>query len=42
MDLVYTTSKDKKFKILVINLMGNVFRKTEDVFLTAEKIIKKR
>ena len=38
---IYNT-KDKKFKIAVINLMGNVFmRKTEDVFLTAEKIIKK-
>ena len=35
-------SKDKKFKVGVINLMGNVFmRKTEDVFKTAEKIRKK-
>ena len=35
-------SKDKKFKVGVINLMGNVFmRKTEDVFRTAEKIRKK-
>ena len=36
------TSKDKKYKIGVINLMGNVFmRKTEDVFKTAKDIIKK-
>ncbi len=35
-------SKDKKFKIGVINLMGNVFmRKTNDVFLTAKNICKK-
>ena len=35
-------SKDKKFKIGVINLMGNVFmRKTNDVFLTAKDICKK-
>tara|TARA_B100001093_G_scaffold160429_1_gene152756 strand:- start:250 stop:1056 length:807 start_codon:yes stop_codon:yes gene_type:complete len=35
-------SKDKKYKIGVINLMGNVFmRKTEDVFKTAQNIIKK-
>ena len=33
-------SKNKKFKICVINLMGNVFmRKTEDVFQSAKKII---
>ena len=33
-------SKDKKFKVGVINLMGNVFmRKTEDVFKTAKEII---
>ena len=32
-------SKDKKYKIGVINLMGNVFmRKTEDVFKTAKEI----
>ena len=32
-------SKDKKFKIGVINLMGNVFmKKTENVFLTAKEI----
>ena len=32
-------SKDKKFKVGVVNLMGNVFmRKTEDVFKTAQKI----
>ena len=32
-------SKDKKFKIGVINLMGNVFmRKTEDVFKSAKEI----
>ena len=38
---VYFT-KDKKFKIGVINLMGNVFmRKTEDVFQEAKKISKK-
>ena len=38
---VYFT-KDKKFKIGVINLMGNVFmRKTEDVFDSANKIKKK-
>ena len=35
-------SKDKKYKIGVINLMGNVFmRKTEDVFQEAQKIRKK-
>ena len=35
-------SKDKKYKIGVINLMGNVFmRKTEDVFQEAQKIKKK-
>ena len=35
---VYLT-KDKKFKIAVINLMGNVFmRKTDDVFQTAKNI----
>ena len=35
-------SKDKKYKIGVINLMGNVFmRKTEDVFKTANEICKK-
>ena len=35
-------SKNKKFKIGVINLMGNVFmRKTEDVFLTAKNISEK-
>ncbi len=35
-------SKDKKYKIGVINLMGNVFmRKTEDVFKTAENIFNK-
>ena len=35
-------SKDKKFKVGVINLMGNVFmRKTEDVFKTAKTIILK-
>ena len=35
-------SKDKKYKVGVINLMGNVFmRKTEDVFEKAKEIIKK-
>ena len=35
-------SKNKKYKIGVINLMGNVFmRKTEDVFLEAKKIVGK-
>jgi len=35
-------SKDKKYKIGVINLMGNVFmRKTEDVFQSARNICKK-
>ena len=35
-------TKDKKYKIGVINLMGNVFmRKTEDVFQEAKKISKK-
>ena len=35
-------SKNKKYKIGVINLMGNVFmRKTEDVFLEAKKILEK-
>ena len=36
------SSKDKKFKIGVFNLMGNVFmRKTEDVFKTAKEISNK-
>ena len=35
-------TKDKKYKIGVINLMGNVFmRKTEDVFKKAKEICKK-
>ena len=35
-------SKNKKYKVGVINLMGNVFmRKTEDVFKTAKEICKK-
>ena len=35
-------SKDKRFKVGVINLMGNVFmRKTEDVFKTAKEICNK-
>ena len=35
-------SKKNKYKIGVINLMGNVFmRKTEDVFQEAKKILKK-
>ena len=35
-------SKNKKYKIGVINLMGNVFmRKTDDVFQTAKNISKK-
>ena len=35
-------SKDKKYKIGVINLMGNVFmRKTEDVFKKAKEICNK-
>jgi hypothetical protein len=35
-------SKNKKYKIGVINLMGNVFmRKTDDVFQTAKKISEK-
>ena len=35
-------SKDKKYKIGVINLMGNVFmRKTNDVFKIAKEISKK-
>ena len=38
---IYMT-KNKKYKIGVINLMGNVFmRKTDDVFQTAKKISKK-
>ncbi len=38
---IYFT-KDKKYKIGVVNLMGNVFmRKTEDVFQEAKKICKK-
>ena len=37
---IYFT-KDKKFKVGVINLMGNVFmRKSNDVFLATKKIIK--
>ena len=36
-------SKNKKYKVGVINLMGNVFmRKTEDVFREAQKIKKKK
>ncbi len=36
------SSKNKKYKIAVINLMGNVFmRKTEDVFIAAKKIQEK-
>ena len=35
-------SKDKKYKIGVVNLMGNVFmRKTDDVFKVAQNIRKK-
>ena len=35
-------SKNKKYKIGVLNLMGNVFmRKTEDVFVVAKNIAKK-
>ena len=35
-------SKDKKFRIGVINLMGNIFmRKSDDVFKTAKEIMKK-
>ena len=35
-------SKNNKYKIGVINLMGNVFmRKTEDVFQTAKNVSKK-
>ena len=35
-------SKDKKFKVGVINLMGNIFmKKTEDVFKTAKEICNK-
>ena len=38
---IYFT-KNKKFKVAVINLMGNVFmRKTEDAFLSATNIQKK-
>ena len=38
---IYTT-KDNKYKIGVINLMGNVFmRKTDDVFKKAKDICKK-
>ena len=36
------STKDKKYKVGVINLMGNVFmRKTNDVFITAKKIREK-
>ncbi len=36
------SSKNKKYKIAVINLMGNVFmKKTEDVFISATEICKK-
>jgi len=39
-EIYYT--RDKKYKVGVINLMGNVFmRKTEDVFQEAKKITKK-
>ena len=35
-------SKNRKYKVGVINLMGNVFmRKTDDVFFTAKNIMKK-
>ena len=35
-------SKNKKFKVGVLNLMGNVFmRKTDDVFKTAKEICNK-
>ena len=35
-------SKNKKFKVAVINLMGNVFmRKTQDVFFAAKFLLKK-
>ena len=35
-------SKDKKYKVGVINLMGNVFmRKTDDVFKTAKNCVMK-
>ena len=35
-------TKDKKFKVSVINLMGNVFmRKTQDVFSAAKSLLKK-
>ena len=38
---IYST-KNNKYKVGVINLMGNVFmRKTEDVFLTAKKLKEK-
>tara|TARA_B100000963_G_scaffold327185_1_gene314758 strand:+ start:3613 stop:4422 length:810 start_codon:yes stop_codon:yes gene_type:complete len=38
---IYST-KDKRFKFGVINLMGNVFmRKTDDVFKSANEILKK-
>ena len=38
----YFYQKDKKFKIGVINLMGNVFmRKSDDVFKKAKEIMKK-
>ena len=38
---IYFT-KDKKYRVAVINLMGNVFmRKTDDVFITAKNICKK-
>jgi len=38
---IYLT-KDKKYKIGVINLMGNVFmKKTEDVFIAAKELSKK-
>ena len=36
------SSKNKKFKVTVVNLMGNVFmRKTDDAFQVAKKICKK-
>jgi|TARA_B110000444_G_C18809070_1_gene581582 metallophosphoesterase (TIGR00282 family) len=36
------SSKNKKFKVTVVNLMGNVFmRKTNDAFIEAKKIIEK-
>ena len=38
----YFLQKDKKFKVGVINLMGNVFMKKLKMFLKQQKKLKKK